>query len=635
MTKYLPLYYISIIAEELSRLGVKNVCISPGSRSTPLVYAFTSNKKFRCSVAIDERAAAFFALGLSKASTNPTVLICTSGTALTNYLPAIVEASHSNVPLLILSADRPYELYDSGANQTIHQEGIFGRYADYSFNFTPFEKSTRLEFLLSKIDYATSLFKKNESIVHLNFQFREPLFFQSKQDEKELQKMISSKNGLSSKLNAWKISKKAYTEYIIPSSQRESLSSEANKILELSLKRAKRPLLIISGLKPYHATNELFKVLLKLKVPHYFDITSNLKLIKNSNQYTLNRLPQYCDALQKRLNVHSNTKKTGSFDLILLLGALPVQKKLLELLNTSIAPKINILLPSTRKNFVTADPNFTADYIFESDPFPFLLSLTKLWQADTIESKKYTALLGDFEAHHEQALQQCIYDNNLPESETSHLHFKTEEQKNASVVNLKKQTPLNEVRIVNDLVGSLPDDYCLYFGNSLPIRIADGFILEQYLGAKNIPIGYHRGASGIDGTISQAIGFGEAMKKNIVIVTGDLALLHDMNALLLIKEVSIKVIILVLNNNGGGIFYYVENLKEHPSYEKYFITPQNIAFEHLAEQFSLKYALPKDEFNFVQCFKKAVQSKASSLIEISCDGLSIQRIHNKLTKILS
>ncbi|MGB5137281.1 MAG: 2-succinyl-5-enolpyruvyl-6-hydroxy-3-cyclohexene-1-carboxylic-acid synthase, partial [Candidatus Zixiibacteriota bacterium] len=161
---------------ELIRCGISEFCVSPGSRSTPLALAVAENPDARALVHFDERGSAFRALGLAKATGKPAVLICTSGTAPANYYPAIIEASRSATPMIILSADRPMELRDTGAAQTIDQVKMFGDYLRWSIDLLPPDTQVPPEVVLTTIDQAVRMsFGRQAGPVQLNCQYREPL----------------------------------------------------------------------------------------------------------------------------------------------------------------------------------------------------------------------------------------------------------------------------------------------------------------------------------------------------------------------------------------------------------------------------------------------------------------------------
>src|SRR5450830_603279 len=165
-----------LIIEELVRNGIDYFCISPGSRSTPLTAAAARNKKAKKIICFDERGSAFHALGYAQAKGQPAVVIVTSGTAVANLFPAVVEAHQNNIPMIVLTADRPPELMDVGANQTINQTNIFGIYAKWHFGFPCPDTNISPKMLLTAIDYAVYLSTSSpEGPVHINCMFREPL----------------------------------------------------------------------------------------------------------------------------------------------------------------------------------------------------------------------------------------------------------------------------------------------------------------------------------------------------------------------------------------------------------------------------------------------------------------------------
>lgn len=188
--------YVSAFTHSLVQSGVKKAVISPGSRSTPLAYAFMKQQGIETYRQIDERSAGFYALGLAKASNSPVVLVCTSGTAAANYFPAIVEAFYARVPLLVVTADRPHELREVGAPQAINQINLFGSHVKWSADLPLPEQSNRLEFLKRHLSRAAAMAETApKGPVHLNVPFREPLgidFNQQYESEGELYRFESS-----------------------------------------------------------------------------------------------------------------------------------------------------------------------------------------------------------------------------------------------------------------------------------------------------------------------------------------------------------------------------------------------------------------------------------------------------------
>ena len=166
----------SLLLEELFRLGVRDIALAPGSRSAPLTMAAAAHQGFRRHLHFDERGLGFMALGLAKGSNRPVAVIMTSGTAVANLWPAVAEAQLTGVPLIILSADRPHELIDNGANQAIDQQGIFGRYPVYQQNLPSPTPTIPAAFVLSSVDQALAKQALTPGVVHFNCMYPEPLY---------------------------------------------------------------------------------------------------------------------------------------------------------------------------------------------------------------------------------------------------------------------------------------------------------------------------------------------------------------------------------------------------------------------------------------------------------------------------
>ncbi len=169
--------YVNIFIDSLVQSGVEDIVLCPGSRSTPLAYGFVKNNKIKLYRQIDERSAAYFALGLAKEKNKPVALLCTSGTAAANFFPAVVEASYARIPLVVITADRPHELREVGAPQAIDQIHLFGKHVKWSVDFPlPEDRMESLPFLERHVQRAVNTTKAApKGPVHINVPFREPL----------------------------------------------------------------------------------------------------------------------------------------------------------------------------------------------------------------------------------------------------------------------------------------------------------------------------------------------------------------------------------------------------------------------------------------------------------------------------
>ena len=265
-------FWGKIIIEEFIRNGIDYFCISPGSRSTPLTSAAALNKKAIIKMVYDERSNGYLALGYGKFKRKPAVIITTSGTAVPNLYPSIVEAHCSNIPVIILTADRPPEMQGVNANQTIDQEKIFGNYVKLFFNLPCPDINIMPEFILDTIDYAI-----NESIkrpcgpVHINCQFRKPLEPINSIIDKDYVKNIKK----------WQISGKPHARYISDLKQTPDITGDQyiSEIID-TINSTSKGLISIGTLNPNMETTEIIKLINKLNWPVYADVTSGLRLTK-------------------------------------------------------------------------------------------------------------------------------------------------------------------------------------------------------------------------------------------------------------------------------------------------------------------------------------------------------------------
>jgi len=265
--------WASLLVDELIRQGVTYFCISPGSRSTPLTAAVAGNSEAKPIIHFDERGAAYHALGYARATGRPAALICTSGTAVANYLPAVVEASMSAVPMILLTADRPPELHDTGANQTITQPGIYSHYVRHEVNMPCPNTSIKAEFVLTTIDNAVHRSRRSPAgPVHINCMFREPLApVEAGEDFDDYIKSLAS----------WRKSRSPFTT--CGPSRVSALTRDIDTVADI-LKQTLKGVLVVGRLKTRAEADAALRLSRKLGWPTFPDIMSGLRLGVDDNQ---------------------------------------------------------------------------------------------------------------------------------------------------------------------------------------------------------------------------------------------------------------------------------------------------------------------------------------------------------------
>ncbi len=504
----------ALFIEELFRSGVRQLVISPGSRSTPLVVAAIEHPHLSCYPHPDERGAAFFGLGCSKATEQPTALICTSGSAVGHYLPAVMEAYHSQIPLIILSADRPNELRQTGANQTTQQPGLFSNHLVAEFNLPPPDSE---ESLISAIQIANySCFKSRLGPVHVNFEFRKPLL-DSQHTEIKLPENIK----------AWSQSRRAWISYSSAPQVTKSCASLQpnfeNELIEL-FSKSERGLILVGPLysqKERLATEELAR---ELDWPMLAEITSGLSLSPQSNIFS-----NFAGAEKLFRSDPSLTP-----DAIIHIGGTPTCEKLLHTL------KINKDKSSPTCWHISTLPTQSTltgltTHRFFGDTEQFLCAIMSFKKQALIAPSKLLSKLTE------------IADpvRNLP----------------CGV------DPRPEQVIVDTVLESAPLNSLIYLANSLTVRVADSATLTKN---HKLEIGCHRGLSGIDGTIAIACGMALNRSERTYLLCGDMAFFHDLNSLRFLGHLKLGLTIIVIENRGGRIFDTLPNLKSLSYYGEYF-----------------------------------------------------------------
>lgn len=546
--------------------------LSPGSRCTPLTLAIAEHPRTKSVMHYDERGAGFFALGEARALQRPIALVCTSGTATANYLPAVVEASQSFVPLIVLSADRPPEMRDTGANQTIDQDHLYGRYARWYHAFPCPDRAIAPETVLTTVDHAVHRAQATpQGPVHLNCAYREPLAPIASGEE--------FKTYLES-VGTWQTQGRPYTTY---ARTEQTVRAEDERFLAQLVQSSKRGA-IVAGQMNAPVADEVLKLGLALGWPILADVASGIRLGTDGTTVL-----HYVDQLLHSLRF----RERFAPDLILHFGGAVTSKRLMQHLESQ-PPEHYVRIA---EHPLRHDPIHRVTLRIQTNPAIFCVGLASSCRA-TADAK----WLNDLRAANERA--------------------------SIAIASLIEQaSDITEPRIARQLSLEVGNDGMLFLGNSMPIRDMDMFGVSA---GNRIPVYANRGASGIDGNIATAAGIAHAGSRAVTAVIGDLAALHDLNSLALLRHSNTKVILIIINNDGGGIFHFLSVADCTDHFEQYFGTPHGLRFAHAAEQFGLKYACPKDMDSFAAAYDVARELHESSIIEIKTERASNRAIHRAL-----
>ena len=527
--------YVYKIVSALVQTGVKNVVVSPGSRSTPLAYAFASTKELVMHRQVDERAAGFYALGLAKATAEPVVLLCTSGTAAANYYPAIVEAKYARVPLIIITADRPHELREVGAPQTINQVRIYGENVKWSAEFPiPDDAPQTLPYVerhtVRAVNMATAA---PYGPVHLNVPFREPLLI-------DFQAMLPKSSH-----------KKSYVNELTPSKQ-------ALEELQQIIAQTKMGVIVVGELPLGTNTDYLWSFVRKVKWPVLIESLSNLRT-EVPEDCQLYAISTY-DALMK----NERFKRNVAPQTVIRFGAQPISKFLMQ-----------FIAQSQPQNYIIVD----------EDPM----------YRDSIHMSTHFihALVGEWVS-------------SLPLESAAELQYaqfwKMADLLAADVIDKYSEHANDEGVFVQAMLQALPEGADIFVSNSMPIRDIDTFLAVEN---KQLQVFANRGANGIDGIVSTALGFSNGRPtRQAYVLIGDLAMLHDSNAFIASRYQQCDITVIVMNNDGGGIFSYLPQASIEAHYEDLFGTPTGLTFEQLAAMYSMDYSAIKTKEQFTEVLKQ-------------------------------
>lgn len=536
--------WCSIIAETFYKLGLTKAVICPGSRSTPLTVAFAQHQTIETIPILDERSASFFALGMAKKSGVPTILICTSGTAGANFYPAVIEAKYSNVPLIILTADRPKKLRNCYAGQTIEQINLYSNYPNWHTELAlPYFDKEMLFYLRQNMIHAweKSLFPYG-GVVHLNLPFDEPLVPVQELEIKPSEAILLEQELLENigyNLPAYNLNIDNINSYI----------EEWKKCDHASHAALGDRGIIIAGVdhsfQPQVYCQAIANLAKTLQFPVLAEALSPVRNYADINPYLI---ITYDSILRNSKNRENLQPKT-----VIQIGKLPTCKELRNWLN-QIKPKTYII-------------QNTSDNIdaLHSNSIHLRISIENLQLNSNFNTEQNANLY----------LKQWL---NLEQEKTKNIN-----QKLTSINNI------SEAKVAWILSKNLPKNTPIFIANSMSVRYCEFFWQKN---RRKIRPYFSRGANGIDGTLSTALGIAY-QNQSTVMLTGDLALLHDINGFLINKYFQGHLTIIVINNNGGGIFEMLPIVNFEPPFEEYFATPQQVDFANICQTYNVEYQLIK------------------------------------------
>lgn len=499
---------VQLIGEVLYRYGITDIILSPGSRNAPLTIHFTNHQEYTCYSIVDERSAAFFALGMAQSKKKPVAICCTSGTASANYYPAIIEAFYQNIPIVVLTADRPENYVDIFDGQTIRQKNMYSNhiYGSYQLSESESEESITQNFLDLKKALNTCILRSGP--IHINIPFSEPLYEQTDQIEISFEKLtLPEKNYNSDKYKPLFSTWNNFSKKMILVGMQQP-NSELNKLLE---KLAEREDTIILT-----------------------EVTSNL----NSSKF-------YPNIDRYMFPFGEETLDDYKPELLLTIGQNIVSKKIKDFLRKS-----KLKAHWHLDEYWHPDTYFSLTEKIEENPVIFLKELVKIPPVASSYSLLWKQLKDERQLRHNDFI---------------------------------KNLPFSDLRVIKTLDEKIPDAYNLQISNSSMIRYAQLFNFNS----KN-KIFCNRGASGIDGATSTAVGFAVADSHPTLLITGDIGFFYDSNALWN-KYIPNSFRIILVNNGGGDIFKIIPGPDSSNSLEEYFVTRHNRTARLMAQEYNFEY----------------------------------------------
>ena len=606
--------YIAALVDEFYQLGVRHAVFSPGSRSTTMAMLFTEYEGFETYMNIDERSASFMALGIAKAHKEPTVLVCTSGSAVAHYLPAILEAQYSGVPLIVLSADRPHTLLHVGAPQTVDQQKIFGTAVNYyeelavpqEDHYYTYPRQVARKAYMKAMDI-----KKGP--VHINVPLFEPLVpeldrkhFEAgrspykvfKPNYGDVFSYQNRSNNTSNPSNVSKASNVSYTKNTTDNNTNNSnrLLAQYKKVLILA-----GPQIDVNEVESIHSFAE------NLQAPILADPLSNVRrwhktdAIDDNHEFNINRSN----------DTDMTQKKQFSDVVISTYDAFLADKELWPVLKPDCVIQFGQMVVSKRVQQMVASWD-NVEYI-EINP--------------TMDSMNPT---GKTTIHMQASIDMFTHLYAVKNESNAYLNSwqSLEVAGKAQLSTAIEEPSCFEGRTIRELQQHIPDNSQLLVANSMTIRDFDYF---WFSGESDAVLYGNRGVNGIDGIVSTALGLATNGQPTYL-VTGDLSLFHDLNGLAVAKTHNLNLTIILHNNDGGGIFEYLPQ-KGTKHFDYLFSTSQGLDYSGAAKLYGCGHTKISSPDELSHVLAKVSTESGVHIIEIPTDREYSRQLHKKYTKV--
>ena len=590
--------YIAALVDEFYQLGVRHAVFSPGSRSTTMAMLFTEHEGFETYMNIDERSASFMALGIAKAHKEPTVLVCTSGSAVAHYLPAILEAQYSGVPLIVLSADRPHTLLHVGAPQTVDQHKIFGTAVNYYEELAVPQEAHYYTYprQVARKAYMKAMDTK-KGPVHINVPLFEPLVpeLDSRHFEAGRSPFNVVKPHYSSGCNYDNTSRISHVNNT-SSSKEDSLLGQYKNILILA-----GPQVDIAEAK------SILSFATTLQAPILADPLSNVRRCYKTDAIDAN----HEFAINRSNDTDVTQKKYFSDVVISTYDAFLADKELWPILKPDCVIQFGQIVVSKRVQQMVASWD-NVEYIEVNPTMDSMNPTGKTTMHMQASIDVFTNLYG------------VQNDSQAYLGKWQHLETAGKQKLGTSI----EEPSCFEGRTIRELQQHISDNAQVLVANSMSIRDFDYF---WFSGESTAVLYGNRGVNGIDGTISTALGLATNGLPTYL-VTGDLSFFHDVNGLAVAKTHNLNLTIILHNNDGGGIFEYLPQ-KGTKHFDYLFSTSQGLDYSGAAKLYGCGYTKIASPDELSTVLANISSESGVHIIEIPTNREYSRQLHKKYTKV--